>query len=76
MVAPHLRQETRSPGVQSDEDDDELGVEDVDVDPDEAVLDDSLLPFDELPPSDEPDDVSDLAGAVLDDFDPPRESLR
>lgn len=63
--------------AQSDEDDDEeeLDVDGVDVELDEAVLD-SVLPFDEPPLSDEPDDESDFAGAVLDDFDPPRESLR
>ncbi len=65
--------------VQSDEDDedagDELDVDDEESEPDEAVLDDSLLPFDELVPSDAPDEESALV-AALDDFDPPRESLR
>lgn len=41
-----------------------------------AVLGDSLLPFDEPEPSDEPDGESDFGGVALDDFDPLRASLR
>ena len=64
--------------VQSDEVEEEVVDEDdveLDVELDDAVLD-SLLPFDEPPLSDEPDDESDLVEAELGDVDPLRESLR
>lgn len=61
-------------GAQSDDEDEELLDDEEDVELEAAVLDDSLLPFDELELSDEEDD-SGFDGVEL-DFDPLRESLR